>query len=277
VKDFLKRFRRNRLALLGALLFVVLVILGILGPTIAPHDYRVQNLDKRLARPDADNWLGTDQFGRDLFSRLIVGTRVSLIIGLLATVLTMVIGTVLGLLSGFFRGRVDSIIMRVTDIMMCTPSLFIMIVIVALFGPSLEKTILVIGLVNWTGAARLVRAETMSIRERGYVEAAMASGASVGRMFKKHVLPNVAAPIIVWATLMLGRAILLEASLSYLGLGAQPPLPSWGNMVSDGQKFLAFAWWQSTFPGLAILITILAVNLTGDGVRDALDPRLLER
>jgi len=275
--DFLKRFSKNKLAVFGGLLFFLLVMVGVLGTHIAPYDYRVQNLDNRLAGPGSEHWLGTDQFGRDLFSRLIVGTRVSLIIGLLATLLSVTIGTVLGLMSGFFRGRVDSAIMRFTDIMMCTPSLFIMIVIVALFGPSLEKTIVVIGLVNWTGAARLVRAETMSIRERGYVEAAMASGSSSARMFVKHILPNVAASIIVWSTLMLGRAILIEASLSYLGLGAQPPLPSWGNMVSDGQKFLAFAWWESTFPGLAILITILAVNLMGDGVRDALDPRLLER
>lgn len=272
--DFVRRFRRNKLAVFGAFLTASILLIAILAPYIAPYDYRVQNLDNRLAEPSSEHLLGTDQFGRDIFSRLIVGARVSLTIGVFAVIIAMFIGSSLGLLSGFFRGRVDNAIMRFTDIMMCIPALFIMIVIVALFGPSLTKTIIVIGAVYWTGTARLVRAETMSISERGFIEAALASGATPGRTIFHHVLPNVSASLIVQTTLMLGRAILIEASLSYLGLGAQPPLPSWGNMVSDGQKFLAFAWWQSMFPGLAILITILAFNLLGDGVRDALDPKL---
>ena len=275
IQIFARRFKRNQAAVLGLIVVVFILIAVVLAPMIAPYDYRVQRLDYRLQNPSRDHLLGTDEYGRDVLSRIIMGARVSVYVGFSATALVIVIGSAVGLVAGSMGGRTDWLLMRITDIFMSVPSLFLMIVVVALFGPSLRNTILVIGLVNWTGTARLVRAGTLSIRELDFIDAAQAIGATPGRIIRLHILPNVAAPIIVQGSLFLGRAILYEASLSYLQLGAQPPTPSWGNMVADAQRFLSVNWWQPTWPGLAILVTVLAFNLLGDGIRDALDPKLV--
>lgn len=274
VRVFWRRFRRNQTAVVGLVFTIFILVVALLAPTLTPYDYRVQRLDYRLQAPTREHLMGTDEFGRDLFSRIIQGTRTSMVIGISATVLITLIGTLIGLLAGYLGGKVDWLLMRVTDVFMSIPSMFLMIVVVALFGASLRNTILVIAFVQWTGIARIVRANALAVKGREYVEAALALGSSRWRIILRHVLPNVAAPIIVWCSLFLGRAILLEAGLSYLGLGAQPPMPSWGNMVADGQRYLRAAWWQSTFPGVAILLTVLAFNLVGDGIRDALDPKM---
>jgi peptide/nickel transport system permease protein len=275
IRDFWKRFRRNGTAVLGLILMVFLLLVAVMAPWLAPFDYREQRLDYRLKSPTREHLLGTDEYGRDVLSRIIMGSRVSVSVGFAATVLAVVVGSIVGVTSGTLGGRVDFALMRVTDIFMSVPSLFLMIVVVALFGPSLTNTVLVIGLVNWTGIARMARAGTLTVRSLGYVEAASAIGCPPVRMMARHVFPNIAAPIIVQGSLFLGRAILYEASLSYLQLGAQPPTPSWGNMIADAQRFLSVNWWQPTYPGLAILLTVLAFNLLGDGVRDALDPKLV--
>ena len=275
IRLFARRFKRNQAAVMGLFVVVFILVVAILAPAIAPYDYRVQRLDYRLQNPSREHLLGTDEFGRDVLSRIVMGSRVSVYVGFTATILAILIGGSVGLMAGTMGGRTEWLLMRITDIFMSVPSLFLMIVVVALFGPSLRNTILVIGLVNWTGTARLVRAGTLSIRELDFIDAAHAIGATPGRIIRKHILPNVAAPIIVQGSLFLGRAILYEASLSYLQLGAQPPTPSWGNMVADAQRFLSVNWWQPTWPGLAILVTVLAFNLLGDGIRDALDPKLV--
>jgi len=259
----------------GLAVMTCLLVIALFAPQLAPYDYRELKLDYRLKPPTSDHLLGTDEFGRDVLSRIIMGTRVSVYVGFTATILTVGIGTTVGIAAGTLGGKVDSVLMRITDIFMAIPSLFLMIVVVALFGPSLTNTLLVIGFVNWTGIARMARAGTLSVRSLGYVEAAQAIGCRPNRVMLKHVFPNIAASIIVQGSLFLGRAILYEASLSYLQLGAQPPTPSWGNMIADAQKYLSVNWWQPTYPGLAILITVLALNLLGDGVRDALDPKLV--
>ncbi len=275
LRDFWKRFRKHGAAVVGLAITIMFLVIALFAPWLAPHDYRVQRLEHRLQPPCSEHRLGTDEFGRDVLSRIIMGTRVSCLVGFSATFLAVSIGTVVGLTAGIFGGAPDSILMRITDIFMAVPSLFLMIVVVALFGPSLTNTVLVIGFVNWTGTARLARAGALQARSLGYVEAAKAIGCSHLRMVYKHILPNIAAPIIVQASLFLGQAIGYEAGLSYLQLGAQPPTPSWGNMVADAQRFLTTNMWAPAYPGLAILITVLGFNLVGDGVRDALDPKLI--
>ncbi|MDP2857384.1 MAG: ABC transporter permease [Bacillota bacterium] len=275
LRTFWKRFRRHGSAVVGLWLVVAFLLVALFAPQLAPHDYRVQNLEHRLKDPSRAYLLGTDEFGRDILSRIIMGTRVSFQVGFASTIVAVSVGTVIGLVAGAYGGSVDSVLMRITDIFMSIPSLFLMIVVVALFGPNLTNTIIVIAFVNWTGSARLARAGTLAVRSLGYVESANAMGCSPLRVIFRHVLPNIAAPIIVNGSLFLGRAIGYEASLSYLQLGAQPPTPSWGNMIADAQRFLSVNWWAPVYPGLAILITVLAFNLIGDGVRDALDPKLI--
>ncbi len=274
LRPMVRRFKRNKPAVLGLIIAICFLVVAIFAPHLAPYDYRVQDLERRMEVPSSDHPFGTDRFGRDIFSRVIVGTRTSVYIGFTATVMVVLLGAVIGIGAGFFGGSIESVLMRITDIFMSIPSMFLMIVFVAVFGPSLFNTIIVIGLTRWTGIARLARANTMAIRNEDFVEAGLATGASDLRIILRHVLPNIMAPIVVQASLFLGQAILTEAGLSYLGLGAQPPLPSWGNMVSDGQDYLTVAWWQATIPGAAIFFAVLAFNLFGDGVRDALDPKM---
>jgi len=268
------RLWRSQRGLVGGLVVALILAVGTLAPAIAPYSYSTQSLLTRLEKPSAAHWLGTDGFGRDILTRVIWGGRVSLEIGLLATGLSVIVGTVLGGIAAYFGGAVDTAIMRVADVFMAIPALFLILVVVALFGAGLTNTAAVIGLVTWAQVARIVRGECLSLRARDFVDAARALGASHRRILGRHLLVNALPVIIVQATLLLGQTILIESGLSYLGLGAQPPLPSWGNMIVEGRQFLASAWWVATFPGVAIFVTVLGFNLFGDGLRDALDPRL---
>jgi len=268
------RLWRSHRGLVGGLVVLLIIVTGTLAPAIAPYSYSTQSLLGRLERPSAAHWLGTDGFGRDILSRVIWGGRVSLEIGLLASGLSLLVGSLLGGVAAYFGGAVDTGIMRVADVFMAIPALFLILVVVALFGAGLLNTAVVIGLVTWAQVARVVRAECLSLRAREFVDAARALGASHRRILARHLLVNALPVIIVQATLLLGQTILIESGLSYLGLGAQPPLPSWGNMIVEGRQFLASAWWVATFPGIAIFVTVLGFNLFGDGLRDALDPRL---
>ena len=268
------RVVRNRRGLLGGVVVAAMLAAGLLAPVVAPYSYSTQSLLQRLKPPTAAHWLGTDGFGRDILTRVIWGARVSLEIGFLATGLAIVVGTTVGGAAGYFGGAVDTGIMRVADVFMSVPALFLILVVVALFGASLLNTALVVGLVTWAPVARIVRGECLTLRARDFVEAARALGASHGRILGRHVLVNAVPAIIVQGTLLLGQTILIESGLSYLGLGVQPPTPSWGNMVVEGRQFLGSAWWVSTFPGMAIFATVLGFNLFGDGLRDALDPAL---
>lgn len=271
-----RHFRRNRLALIGLFVIVVLYLVALLAPLIAPYDPIEQRDIVRLGflPPSADYWLGTDRFGRDVLSRILYGARISLAIGFIAVALSITLGTLIGAVAGYLGGRTDAALMRFTDMVLAFPRLVLLIMIVALFSPTLGVIIAVLGLTQWPGTTRIVRGEVLSLRERDFIHAARALGMSRARVILRHLVPNVMAPVIVAATLGIGNTIVLEAGLSFLGLGVQPPTPSWGNMVADGRQNLIGAWWVATFPGLAIVITVLAFNLVGDGLRDALDPRL---
>ena len=270
----LARLARHRRGLVGGAAIMLMLVTGLLAPLVAPHSYSAQSLLQRLQPPSTAHWLGTDGFGRDVLSRVIWGSRVSLQIGFVATALALAVGTALGSVAGYVGGAADTAIMRAADAFMSMPALFLILVVVALFGASLLNTALVIALVTWAQVARVVRAECLTLRGREFVDAAHALGASHPRILGRHLLLNALPVIIVQATLLLGQTILLESALSYLGLGAQPPLPSWGNMVVEGRQFLASAWWIAAFPGGAIFLTVLGFNLFGDGLRDALDPAL---
>jgi peptide/nickel transport system permease protein len=271
-----RQFKRNRLALAGLAIVALLYLIALLAPLIAPYDPTAQHDIARTGylSPRAGNWLGTDRFGRDVLSRIIYGSRISLSIGFIATVLSITIGTLFGALAGFFGGRIDSLIMRFTDMVLAFPRLVLLILIVALFGPSITVIILVLGLTQWPGTTRIVRGDVLSLREREFIHAAQALGMGRTRIIMRHLIPNVLAPVIVAATLGIGNTIVMEAGLSFLGLGVQPPTPTWGSMVADGRDNLLGAWWVATFPGLVIVLVVLAFNLVGDGLRDALDPRL---
>lgn len=274
----LKRFSRNRLAVAGLVVIVLMYLLAAAAPLISTHAYDEITFGARNLPPSSDHWMGTDRNGRDVYSRLVKGGQVSLAAGFAAVVIVMTIGIVLGAASGFFGGFVDAVIMRTTDILLAIPLILLLITAASLFTPSLTTTIVVIGVASWPGAARLVRGQFLALKNQEFVTAARAIGASPWRIMLRHLFPNSLAIIIVETTLWLSYAILLEASLSYLGLGVQIPTPSWGNMLRDGQSELLFgAWWLTLFPGLAIFITVLAFNLMGDGLRDALDPRHRDR
>ena len=271
-----RAFARNRLAVLGALGILVLYLTALLTPFLAPSDPGALGdlLVDRLVAPTEAHPLGTDHFARDVLSRVLYGARVSLSIGFVAVAISIMIGTLLGAVAGFLGGWVDTVLMRVVDMVISFPQLVLLITIIALFQPSIFLIVAVLGLTQWTGTARLVRGEVLSLREREYVQAARALGYSRSRIILAHLIPNVLGPVIVAATLGIGNTIVLEAGLSFLGLGVQPPTPSWGTMVADGRNVMLQAWWLSTFPGLAIVVTVLCFNLVGDGLRDALDPRL---
>lgn len=271
-----RHLRRNRLALLGLFTVIALYLIAFLAPLIAPYDPIAQGdlTTSAFLPPGADHWLGTDQFGRDVLSRIIYGARISLAVGFIAVAIAIILGSLLGAVAGYIGGKVDAVIMRFTDMVMAFPRLVLLIMIIALFDSSLTLIILVLGLTQWPGTARLVRGEVLSLREQEYVQAARALGFGRSRIILRHLIPNVLAPVIVAATLGIGNTIVLEAGLSFLGMGVQPPTPSWGTLLADGRQSLIDAWWVATFPGLAIVITVLAFNLVGDGLRDALDPRL---
>ncbi|MFH1380376.1 MAG: ABC transporter permease [bacterium] len=271
---YVSRFLKNKLAVTGAVILILLCIAAITAPWLTPYEPQTQDITNRLASPTKSHIMGTDDLGRDVLTRVIYSTRISLTIGLIAVSMYISIGTILGLIAGYYRGFLETVIMRLVDIMLCFPVFFLLLTVIAYVGPSIYNIMIVIGVVSWTGVTRLVRAETISIRERDFILAARGLGLSDIRILLVHILPNVAAPILVAATLGIGGAILAESGLSFLGLGVQPPTPSWGNMLTAGKDYIYFAWWLSVFPGLSILTTVLAFNLLGEGLRDVLDPRM---
>lgn len=270
------RLKKNKMALIGLAILIILILLAVFANFIADYDTIVikQNLTERLQAPSAKHWLGTDEFGRDILARMIHGARVSIKVGIFAVGLSIIIGGILGAISGYYGGSIDNVIMRVMDIFLAVPSILLAIAIVSALGPSMINLMIAISVSSVPSYARIVRASVLSIRDQEFIEAAKAIGASNTRIIMKHIIPNALAPVIVQGTLGVASAILSIAGLSFIGLGIQPPAPEWGSMLSGGRQYLRYAWWVTTFPGVAIMITILSLNLLGDGLRDALDPRL---
>jgi peptide/nickel transport system permease protein len=273
------KFLQNKLAVIGLVMLTIIVVSAILAPWIAPHDPDFQNLRNRLASPSAEFLLGTDHLGRDIFSRLLFGGRVSLFVGFVAMIGAVTIGTTIGAIAGYFGGLVDSILMRLVDIIISFPNIFLLITLVAVLEPSIDKLIMVFAFLSWTGTARLVRGEFLTLKKREFVLAARTIGMSNTRIIFGQILPSAFGPVIVAATLAVGGFILAESALSFLGLGVQPPTSTWGNMLTYSQSVTIFrtAWWYPTFPGVMILLTVLSFNFVGDGLRDALDPRVTEK
>jgi peptide/nickel transport system permease protein len=267
---------KNKLAVIGGALVLLVFVLSIFAPWIAPHDPSEIHIKNILIGPSLTYPLGTDELGRDVFSRMLWGGRISLEVGFVAVGIATIIGIILGAIAGYYGGWIDGMIMRAVDIMLSIPTIFLVLAVIAILEPSIINIMAVIGLTSWMEPARLIRAEFISLKEREFVLAARGIGASDGRIIMKHVLPNGLSPILVSATLGIGGAILIESALSFLGLGVQPPTPSWGSLLSSGKDNIEIAWWLSAFPGLAILITVLGYNLLGEGIRDALDPRQRE-
>jgi peptide/nickel transport system permease protein len=264
----------NRLAAAGLVVLALLVLAAVLADVVAPFGFADGDLTRRLQPPSAEHWLGTDELGRDILSRIVFGARVSLQVAAVAVGISLVAGTLIGLIAGYRGGWIDALLMRMMDVLFSFPVVLLAIAIVAVLSPSLVNTMIAIGVVFTPIFARVVRGSVLSVREEVFVRAARSLGASDWRIVSRHVLPNVAAPVIVQTSLSLAFAILTEAALSYLGIGVQPPRPAWGLMLLDAQGFIAVgAWWMSVFPGLAIFLTVMALNLVGDGLRDALDPR----
>ena len=276
-RDFLRRLSRNRLAVAGGVVVVCLAVVAAAPGLFSRHDPNRIEIRKILSPPSPEHPLGTDELGRDVLSRMVHGARISMKVGFVATGIATAIGLVIGLLAGFYGRWVDAVLMRFVDVMLCFPSFFLILAVIAFLGPSILNIMAVIGFTSWMGAARLVRAETLSLKERDFVAAARAQGAGNLRIIFRHILPNSLAPILVWATLGVAGAILVESSLSFLGIGVQPPTPSWGNMLTAGKDNIEFAWWLSVYPGLAILVTVLGYYLLGEGIQDAADPRLKGR
>ncbi len=250
------------------------LLVALAGPRLAPFPPAAPHVLAILHPPGRPFWLGTDNLGRDILSRVIVASRVSLAIGVLSMLVSIVAGVLVGALAGYFGGAADSVLMRVTDVVLAIPVFFLTVAFLALFGPGVGRLIWIIGLTAWPPTARLVRVEIMALRARDFVTAARATGAPNSRIIVRHLLPNVVPVIVISATLRVGLAILTEAGLSFLGLGVQPPQPSWGNIIADGREYLGVAWWVSFFPGLCVFLAVMAFNLVGDGLRDAFDPRL---
>lgn len=267
----------NRWAMASIVFLCVISLITIAAPIVAPYDPIEQSLRDRLAPPSREHLLGTDGFGRDILSRIIFGARYSLTIGLIAVSIAMTSGLIFGLTAGYSGGWVDTLIMRLTDMLLAFPGIMLAIMVMAMLGPSLQNVMIAVGIGAMPRYIRVVRASALSAKENQYVEAARAIGGQPWTITVRHILPNIWAPVIVIATLGIASAILAGAGLSFLGLGAQPPTPEWGAMLSSGREFLRQAWWVATFPGLAIVITVVAINLLGDGLRDALDPQLRRR
>ncbi|BBJ28447.1 ABC transporter permease [Athalassotoga saccharophila] len=267
-------WRRTKLAIIGTVIVIVFVLVAIIGPFFIPYDPLSQNMAERLQPPSLKHFFGTDQFGRDIFSRVVSGSMIEVEIIIIVSIISGGIGLILGVIAGYFGGAIDEILMRATDMFLAFPSLILAMAFAAMLGPSLINTIIAISLVGWTVFARLARAEAMKVKNQPYIEAIRALGASRTRIISIHVTPMCVSPVLVQLTLRMGTVILTAASLGFLGLGVRPPLPEWGAMVSDGRSFLLDQWWISTFPGIAIAIVVLGFNLLGDGLRDIMDPRL---
>jgi peptide/nickel transport system permease protein len=268
-----QRLRRNRMAMVGAGIVLVMFLLALVAPLLG-RDPGAIDIAQRLQSPGWAHPMGTDDLGRDVLIRILYGARISLLVGFVAVGIATAIGIVLGALAGYYGRWVDALLMRFVDIMLCFPTFFLILAVIAFLDPSIWNIMIIIGLTGWMGVARLVRAEFLSLRERDFVLAARAIGASDARIIFRHVLPNALSPVLVSATLGVAGAILTESALSFLGIGVQPPTPSWGNMLIAGKQTLGTAWWLSVFPGVAILVTVLGYNLLGEGIRDALDPRI---
>ena len=269
----MRKLLSNPLVLIGFIIIASVLLLAVIAPLVAPYDPDAIDVKAILLSPSTLHLMGTDGLGRDVFSRMLYGARISLMVGFVAVGISTAIGIVLGAIAGFYRGWVDTLIMRTVDVMLSIPTFFLILAIIAFLTPSIWNIMIVIGLTSWMGVTRLVRAEFLSLRNREFVLAAQALGAKDARLIFTHLLPNSLTPIIVSSILGIASAVLVESGLSFLGLGVQAPQASWGNILTDGKEYIQFAWWLSLFPGLAILITVLGYNLLGDGLREAYNPR----
>lgn len=269
----MKQVLRNPLAFWGLAIIATVLVLALLASIVAPYDPDAIDVKSILLAPSSAHWMGTDGLGRDVFSRMLYGARISLLVGFVAVGIATLIGVVLGAVSGYYRGWVDMVIMRLVDVMLSIPTFFLILAVIAFLTPSIWNIMIVIGLTSWMGVTRLVRAEFLSLREREFVQASATLGARDHRLIFRHLLPNSLTPVIVSSVLGVASAVLVESGLSFLGLGVQPPQASWGNILSEGKEYIEFGWWLSFFPGVAILLTVLGYNLLGEGLRDALDPR----
>ena len=274
LKEVWRRFRRNKRAMIGLFMLLILVFAAVFADVIAPYDPLKQDIINRLQPPSAAHWFGTDELGRDIFSRILYGSRISLTVGLIAVGLSSIVGCALGAIAGYYGGTLDNIIMRCTDILMAIPGILLNISIVAALGTGLKNVMIAIGISSVPAYCRIMRASLLSLKDQEFVDASRAAGASDFHIIVKHILPNSMAPLIVQATLKIGGAILSCASMSFIGLGIVPPTPEWGAMLSTGRDFLRDAPHLTTFPGIAIMFAVFAMNLMGDGLRDALDPKL---
>jgi peptide/nickel transport system permease protein len=259
---------RNKMALFGLFMVLSLLIIAILAPLLAPYDPTKISIENALEGPSFRHLLGTDSLGRDLFSRMVFGTRISIFVGFIAVGIALLIGVFLGSISGYYGGKIDLVIMRFVDIMLCFPTFFLMLAVIAVLEPNIRNIMIVIGITGWMGIARLIRAEILSLKEREFIMAARATGAGDFRIITKHLIPNAMAPVLVSAIMGVANAILVESSLSFLGLGVQPTTPSWGNILMEGKGTIGVAWWLMLFPGTAILLTVLSYNLLGEGIRN---------
>ena len=278
--EILKQFRSNPTAFAGLIIVTIILIVAIFGPFFVPYPKDASgavHISSRLLPPSAEHWMGTDHVGRDILTRLVIGARTSLLAGTIVIALAVTLGTLLGAVAGFAGGWVETVIMRITDVFLTIPDLILAMAFAAALGPGLLNVMIAVSLVWWPGYARLVRANVISLRNAQFAEAADSLGASRARVLFAHILPNAFPSILVKASIDIGFAILTTASLSFIGLGTQPPTPDWGAMVSEGRGYLRESWWYPTFPGLAILLTVIAMNLMGDGLRDILDPRRRKR
>lgn len=262
------------MAFAGLIFIAVMIVFAVFAGVIAPYSPERIDTKNVLASPSGAHLFGTDTLGRDIFSRIVYGSRISLSIGFIAVGIAILIGLVVGSIAGYYGGRIDTVLMRFVDIMLCFPTFFLILAVIAILEPSIFNIMAVIGATSWMGVARLVRAEVLTLKERDYVTASRIMGASDYRIIVKHLIPNAIGPVLVSATLGIGGAILVESALSFLGIGVQPPTPSWGNILMDGKSTLGVAWWLTIFPGLFITLTVLSYNLLGEGLRDILEPRL---
>lgn len=269
-----RQYCKNKLAVAGAIVIIILSLAAIFSPLLTPYDPNAINLDEIYQPPSWRHPFGTDMNGRDVFARVLYGARISMSVGFISSGLAGLIGVLIGAIAGFFGGKIDNILMRFVDLILCIPSFFLLLMVIAMLEPNIYNVMIVIAITSWPGLARLVRAEVLSVRGRDYIQAAIALGIGRWRIIWRHIIPNVVAPVFVAVTLGVASAILVESGLSFLGLGVQPPTPSWGNILWQGSSVMHFAWWMTVFPGLAIFVTVLGYNLIGEGLRDALDPRL---
>ena len=274
MKAFWRALSKNRLALCGGAVVLVLAIMAAAAPLLSPHDPHKPDIKRILDPPSARHWLGTDQIGRDVLSRMLYGARVSLAVGFVSVGIATAIGIALGASAGYHGGTVDGAVMRLVDLVLVFPRFFLLLAVLAFLKPSIWTIMVVIGLTGWMGVARLVRAEFLALKEREFVIWSQSVGAGAFRIIWRHILPNAMAPVLVAMTLGIPAAILTESGLSFLGLGVRPPYATWGNILNEGKEVIELAWWLSVYPGLAILVTVLSYNLLGEGIRDALDPRL---